>query len=79
MQKDTRAESTSPPTPLWRLHRAGHAAACEILTRPCGYEGRFLYDGRFLYAYHFTRPDDAVAWASEREAQCRLAGWSAES
>ena len=42
-------------------------------------EGRFLYDGRSLYSYHFTRPDQAVAWASEREAQCRMAGWSSEA
>ena len=79
MQNDAQPNSNSPAMALWRLHRAGHAAMCEIVSRPSGYEGRFLYDGRFLYSYHFTRPDDAVAWASEREAQCRLAGWSSES
>ena len=76
MQTDAQRDSTTATVPLWRLHRAGHDAACEILVCPFGYEGRFVFDGRFLYAYHFTRPDDAMQWASEKEAQCRLAGWS---
>jgi hypothetical protein len=79
MPSEAQSTTSAPAMPLWRLHRAGHDAVCEILIGPCGYEGRFLYDGRFLYSYHFTRPDDAVAWASEREAQCRLAGWTSES
>jgi hypothetical protein len=65
-----------PSHPLWRLYRQGHDAACEVVMVPCGYEGRFLFDGRFLYSYHFTRPDEAVAWAGEKEAQCRQHGWS---
>jgi len=75
MQTDVQFDSNLSTVPLWRLYRAGHDAACEIVVRACGYEGRFVLDGRFLYAYHFTRPDDAVKWASDKEAQCRVAGW----
>jgi hypothetical protein len=61
--------------PLWRLHRQGHDASCEIVVLPSGFEGRFLVDGRFLYSYTFARPDDAIAWAGQKEAQFRLEGW----
>jgi hypothetical protein len=62
---------------LWCLHRRGHDASCEIVVLPSGFEGRFLVDGRFLYSYTFNRPDDAIAWAKQKEAQCRRDGWTA--
>ena len=67
--------SHNPVVPLWRLQREGHDAACEIVVMPSGFEGRFLFDGRFLYSYTFARPDDAVAWAGEREDRLRQQGW----
>lgn len=77
-QTDLRAIRQTRATPLWRLYRQGHDASCEIIVLPCGYgyEGRFLVDRRFLYSYQFTRPDEAVAWAGEKEAQYRQQGWT---
>lgn len=63
-------------TTLWRLYRRGHDTSCEIVMLPTGYEGRFLVDGSLLYSYQFTCPDEAVAWAGEKEAQYRQQGWT---
>ena len=64
-----------PVLPLWRLHRQGHDATCEIAVQPTGFEGRFLFDGRFLYSYTFLRPGEAVAWACEKKDRLRQQGW----
>jgi hypothetical protein len=69
-------QANDPVMPLWRLHRQGHDAACEIVVQPSGFEGRYLFDGRFLYSYTFERPDDVVAWAKEREELLRRQGWT---
>jgi hypothetical protein len=66
-------------TPLWRLHYGTHDAACEIVIRRSGYEGRFLFDGHLLSSHRFRHRDDAVAWASARETRYRLAGWSPDA
>jgi hypothetical protein len=70
------AGSQNPIIPLWRLHRQGHDASCEIEAQPGGFEGRFLFDGTVLYSYTYTKPDEAVAWAGEREERLRQQGWT---
>jgi hypothetical protein len=66
---------SEPVMPLWRLHRQGHDASCEIVVQPDGFEGRFLFDGRFLYSYTFLRPGEAVSWACDKENRLREQGW----
>jgi hypothetical protein len=66
-----------PFRPLWRLHRQGHQASCDMVVRRCGFEARFLMDGRFFSSHTFSRPDEAMEWAGEREAQYRRQGWTA--
>lgn len=76
MHCDSGTKRPNSFTPLWRLHREGHDASCEIVVLPVGFEGRFLVDGRFLYSYTFSRPEEAMAWAGQKEAQFRRQGWS---
>ena len=76
MQSAPETVSQGSFAPLWRLHREGHDAACEIVVQPWGFESRFLLDGRFLYSYTFSRPDEAVDWAGRKEVECRRQGWA---
>ena len=62
--------------PLWQLHHQGHQASCDIMVGRGGFEARFLMNGRFLYSHTFTRPDEAIEWAGQKETQYRLQGWT---
>ena len=61
---------------LWRLHRQGHEASCDIMARRCGFEARFHMNGRFLHSQTFAQPHEAMEWAGQKETQYRLQGWT---
>ena len=65
-----------PITPLWRLHRQGHEASCDMVLGRGGFEARFLLDGRFLLSHTFSLPSEAIEWAVQKQARYLREGWT---